>query len=108
MAKKAASAKNSAAGKGQRLLMFTGAECVHCKESYPLVEKLQKEMKVKVDTIEVWHNAENAAWHDSLDKNADGSIFCGGVPFFYNEKTGAKICGTPDYSQLKAWSAAKK
>ena len=28
--------------KGTRLIMFSGTECVHCKEMYPLVDKLEK------------------------------------------------------------------
>lgn len=87
-----------------RLLMFTGRECVHCKAMYPLVEQLEKELNVKVEQLEVWHNAENAALLKSIDKNTDGSVFCGGVPLFYNEKTGKKLCGNQKYEKLKEWA----
>ena len=69
-----------------KLLMFYGIECEHCHDMDPLVEKLEKELKVEVKKIEVWHNAKNAALLEKLDKGE-----CGGVPFFYNEKTKKSI-----------------
>ncbi|MBI2653969.1 thioredoxin family protein [Candidatus Woesearchaeota archaeon] len=88
----------------ERLIMFSGTECVHCKEMHPLVEQLEKETGLKVTMLEVWHNAENAAFLESIDKNPDGSIFCGGIPMFYNEKTGKKLCGNQKYEKLKEWA----
>ena len=88
----------------ERLIMFTGTECVHCKEMHPLVEQLEKELGVKVEFLEVWHDAENAAFLEGIDRNPDGSVFCGGIPLFYNEKTGKKLCGNQKYEKLKAWA----
>lgn len=87
-----------------RLIMFMGTECVHCKAMYPLVDRLEKETGVKIERLEVWHNAENAAFLESMDKNPDGSVFCGGIPLFYNEKTGRKLCGNQKYEKLKGWA----
>lgn len=81
------------------LLLFTGLECGHCKKMYPLVEQLEKEKKVKIEKIEVWHNEKNA---EKLRKLDDGK--CGGVPFFYNEKTKAWICGETSFENLKKWA----
>ena len=89
---------------GERLIMFSGTECVHCKEMHPLVEQLEKELNIKIDYVEVWHDAENAAFLEGIDKNPDGSVFCGGIPLFYNEKTGKKLCGNQKYEKLKAWA----
>jgi len=44
----------------KRIIMFYGAECPHCHAMMPLVERLEKEEKVKVDRREVWHNERNA------------------------------------------------
>ena len=85
-----------------KLLMFTGTECPHCHDMLPLVKRLEEETKLKVDIIEVWHNEKNAALMRKLD---DG--FCGGVPFFYNEKTGKRICGATSYENLKKWALGK-
>ena len=92
---------------GDRLIEFYGTECVHCKEMDPLVERLEGEEGVKVTRLEVWHNSENAALMQKLDKDEDGQAFCGGVPFFYNEKTNDKICGNTDYERLRKWAAGK-
>lgn len=81
------------------LLMFTGTECTHCHEMEPLVEKLEKETGVHVDRLEVWHNAKNAELLSQYDKN-----FCGGIPFFFNKKTGKWICGSTSYENLKKWA----
>ncbi len=84
------------------LLMFYGTECPHCHTMVPFVAKLEKELGVKVDQIEVWHNEENARMMEELDKGD-----CGGVPFFVNTKTGAKICGAVSYDKLKTWALGK-
>jgi len=84
------------------LLMFYGTECVHCHEMDPLAEKLEKEEKVKVNRLEVWHNAAN----DKIRKQHDRGV-CGGVPFFYNKKTNKAICGSTSYENLKKWALGK-
>jgi len=84
------------------LLMFTGTECHFCREMDPLVERLEKEEGVKVTKLEVWHNAKNAEFLTKVDK-----IGCGGVPFFFNQKTGKAICGASSYENLKKWALGK-
>tara|TARA_Y100000310_G_C20289457_1_gene626512 strand:+ start:405 stop:665 length:261 start_codon:yes stop_codon:yes gene_type:complete len=84
------------------LLFFTGEECPHCHEMDPLVERLEKEEKVKVKKLEVWHNAANDKKREELDAG-----FCGGVPLFVNTKTNKKICGSTSYANLKKWALGK-
>ncbi|MEK6893981.1 MAG: thioredoxin family protein [Nanoarchaeota archaeon] len=81
------------------LIMFYGTECVHCHEMMPMVEKLEKELKVKVERVETWHNAANAQKLAKCDKDR-----CGGVPLFYNDKTDKYICGSCEYEDLKKWA----
>jgi thiol-disulfide isomerase/thioredoxin len=83
------------------LLEFYGRECPHCMTMQPFVEKLEKETGLKVAKFEVWHNAENAALMEKYDP---GGSRCGGVPFFFNTKTGKWICGAVDYKTLKEWA----
>jgi len=85
-----------------KLLEFYGTECSHCRNMHPLVARLQKELKVKVQKFEVWHNDKNAALMESIEKGR-----CGGVPFFYNSKTHDMICGEVDYESLKKWAKKK-
>jgi len=88
--------------KESNLLEFYGTECVHCNEMKPLVERLEKEEKVKVTKLEVWHNAGNAKILEEYDQG-----ICGGVPFFYNKKTGKALCGATSYESLKEWALGK-
>jgi len=66
----------------------------------PLVERLEKEVGVKVEKYEVWHNAENARKMQEYDRGN-----CGGVPFFFNTETNAMICGEAPYEKLKEWAS---
>lgn len=84
------------------LIEFYGTECHFCKEMDPLVTKLEKEEKVKIQKLEVWHNSKNAKKMEELDKG-----FCGGVPLFINTETGKKICGSTSYTNLRKWASGK-
>ena len=66
------------------------------------IKKLEKEEKVKVEKIEVWHNSKNQQLMKEYDRG-----FCGGVPFFFNEKTGKWICGATSYTEFKKWALGK-
>lgn len=81
------------------LLMFTGTECTHCHEMYPFVDRLMDEESLEVQKVEVWHNAENAAYLEELDAGK-----CGGVPFFYNKNSKQWICGNTSYEKLLEWA----
>lgn len=76
--------------------MFYEEKCDPCVVMEPIVDKLEKELNVKIDRLEVWYNQSN---RQLLDKYADFTI----VPFFYNEKTSQKISGETDYETLKNW-----
>mgnify|MGYP001246594242 FL=1 len=82
------------------LIMFTGKECPHCHEMDPLIKKLEKETKVKVKVLEVWHSETNKQKMEALDNGK-----CGGVPFFFNEETKKWICGSVSYEELKKWAS---
>ncbi len=84
------------------LIDFYGTECPHCIRMMPKIERLEKELNVKVKRMEVWHNEENAK---VLEKYDDGS--CGGVPYFYNTKTKKSLCGEVSYEELKAWATGE-
>ena len=78
---------------------FYGTECSHCNAMRPLVERLEKEEKVKVEKYEVWHNDDNAKKLELLDEGR-----CGGVPFFFNTESNKWICGEAEYDELKKWA----
>ena len=83
--------------------MFFGTECPHCHTMDPVVDRLEKEIGRKLHRLEVWHNEANSELLKSYDQG-----FCGGVPFFYNEETGEKICGETPFDRLKVWTGRKK
>ena len=85
-----------------RLIMFTGTECDHCHANLPDVEKVEKELGVTFVKLEVWHDAQNAAFLEKIDQDENGDVWCGGIPFYYNEKTGKKLCGPQKYEKLLA------
>ena len=84
------------------LLEFYGEECSHCITMRPLVEKLEKDEKIKFDRFEVWHNPENVKKLSDYDKGR-----CGGVPFFINTETDKFICGEASYEELKNLATGK-
>ena len=81
------------------LLEFFGAECPHCMRMKPLIARLEAEEHVAIESYEVWHNEENAQKMKEVVKE-----WCGGVPFFYNMKSGSFICGEANYPDLKRWA----
>ena len=86
----------------EELLFFFGTECIHCHRMDPLVERLEDELNIKITRLEVWHNEQNARVQTQLDKG-----FCGGVPFFFNKKTGKWVCGETTYENLRKWALGK-
>ena len=86
------------------LLMFSGKECIHCKEMDPHVQRLEQEEKVAIKKLDVWHDSQAAKLMEKYDCDEKGDTVCGGIPFFVNEETGAKICGNTSYEKLKKWA----
>ena len=82
---------------------FYGETCPHCLEMMPMVEKLEKELGVKVEKLEVWNNEKNAEKLESIDRD-----LCGGVPFFYNDENQDFICGSCDEERLKQWMKGER
>ena len=94
-----AGAKEAGAGTDNELIAFYGTECPHCIEMEPLIAQLEKEEGIRIQRLEVWHNAKNAALFEKLDNGT-----CGGVPFFFNPKTKKWIGGSTSYDKLKKWA----
>lgn len=84
-----------------KLIKFFGRECHFCHEMEPLDERLEKELGVKLERLEVWYNKNNAEMLQRVDAT------CGGVPFYLNRETGKTLCGMVDYGTLKSWALGK-
>lgn len=85
------------------LLEFYGEECPHCIRMHPLIAQLEKDLGVKVEKFETWHDDANNAKREGHDAG-----FCGGVPFFVNTESGEKLCGAVPYETLKRWAEGGK
>jgi len=84
------------------LLLFYGKECEHCERMFPLMRQLEKELGVQFAEYETWHDEKNA----ELLRERDTGV-CGGVPFFWNTKSGKWLCGEVAYEVLKDWALGK-
>ncbi len=67
---------------------------------HELVEQIEKEEGIKVDTFEVWHNKENEKKMEAISHFNE----CGGVPFFFNTKNNKWLCGEVSLEELKDWT----
>lgn len=81
------------------LIEFYGDKCPHCLAMKPLLRRLEKELRLKLKSYEVWHNEKNVKKMQECDKEE-----CGGVPFYYNTKTKKGLCGEVPYAELKKWA----
>ncbi len=90
---------------GNRLIWFSGRECVHCKRIRPTVEQFEAETGKKITELEVWHSEENASvmrgYGDIIKKACGGDL---GVPAFFNEKRKNAVCGMVTLEKLRAWA----
>lgn len=84
------------------LIEFYGTECAHCRTMEPLIQRLKEEEGIELTRLEVWHNEKNAELLQEMDEG-----FCGGVPFFFNRKTGKWLCGSAPYEQLREWALGR-
>jgi len=91
-----------------KIIMFYGAECPHCKVMMPLVERLEKETGIKIEKLEVWHDEKNANLmrkHEKAIVQASGGIF--GTPAFIASNEKRALCGEMPYEELKKWATKK-
>lgn len=84
------------------LIEFYGKECGHCQKVELSVERLEQELGVKVQRMEIWHDESNKKrWTEETRG------ICMGVPFFVNTETQKTICGEATYEELKEWAVNK-
>lgn len=87
------------------IIMFYGRECPHCHVMLPLADRLEKEEKIAINRLEVWHDDKNTGLmrkHRQLIEDACGGEF--GVPAFMDEKGEKALCGERPYEELRDWA----
>lgn len=86
--------------------MFYARECPHCKAMMPLVNRLEKDMGISLERLEVWHNEKNAdlmrSYRPILAPRCGGQLR---TPTFFNTETNDILCGEVEYEKLKEWAS---
>jgi len=94
--------------KESHLLEFYGSGCPHCESMKPVVEEVEKELKVAFSKLEVWSNEENQKvmqrYSEPIEDACGGML---GVPCFYNTKTKKALCGEVEKKQLAEFAKGK-
>jgi glutaredoxin len=78
----------------QGTVFFYGQECPHCQDVEKFLEDNKVADKVKYDSVEVWHNEDNAKMMIARAKECGMSEDQIGVPFVASD--GKCYVGTPD------------
>ena len=88
-----------------KLIMFHGQECPHCRRMMPIVKRLEEEMNISLEKLEIWHNEDNAdrmrSYKDIIKPNCGGQLR---TPTFLNTETQNVLCGEVTYDILKQWT----
>lgn len=86
-----------------KIIMFHGRECPHCKFMHPIVDKLIGE-GVNIEKLEIWHDENNAEemrkFSEIIMSSCDGEM---GVPTFLDKAGKRATCGEMSYDELKLW-----
>ena len=90
------------------LVEFHGVMCEQCDEMKPVMRRLERKLKTRFLKYEVWNDPASYKLMQFLDRNPSGRSQCGGLPFFYNRKTGACVCGATTEANLELWATGKK
>ena len=90
------------------LVEFYGIMCEQCDEMLGPMRRLEKKLGTTILKYEVWNDPAAYKLMQFLDKTPAGRSQCGGLPFFYNRKTGAVVCGATTEANLEDWAAGRK
>lgn len=80
------------------LVEFHSDNCDHCEQMEPVLQRLERDLATKVRRINIFRRRE---FYSLLE--AMGHDECGGLPFYYNRRTGQAICGATSYANLRRW-----
>lgn len=78
------------------LIEFHSDNCDHCDQMEPVLKRLEDDLGTKIRRINIFRRREFYGLMESMGHNE-----CGGLPFYYNRRTGQAICGATSYTNLK-------
>ena len=90
------------------LIEFHAAGADQCDEMKPAMTAVEKELGTRILKWDVWSDPAAYKLMQFLDKGPDGRSKCGGLPFFYNRKTGKIVCGATTEKNLMNWATGLK
>ena len=74
-----------------------GAE--HRDDMEPVLRRIENECNTKIRRINIFRRREFMGILEKI-----GHDECGGLPFYWNRRTGQAVCGATSYSNLKRWA----
>jgi hypothetical protein len=80
------------------LLEFHSDNCDHCEQMEPVLRRLEDDLDTKIRRINIFRRREFMGLLEAI-----GFDECGGLPFYYNRRTGQAVCGATSYLNLKRW-----
>jgi len=80
------------------LIEFHSDNCDHCEQMEPVLQRLEDDLGTKIRRVNIFRRREFYGLMESMGHNE-----CGGLPFYYNRRTGQAICGATSYKNLKRW-----
>jgi len=86
------------------LVEFHASHAEQCDEMKPVMRRVERKLGTRFLKYEVWSDPAAYKLMQFLDKNPAGKSQCGGLPFFYNRKTGAVVCGATTEANLENWA----
>ena len=85
------------------IIEFYGETCPHCATMKPVVTKIENDMKIEIEKLEVWEHEDNQKimqkYEDIIGEACGGFA---GVPAFVNTKTNQALCGAHDEKDIVA------
>ena len=90
------------------LIEFHAAGADQCDEMRPAMSAVEQALNTRILKWDVWSDPAAYKLMQFLDKGPDGRSKCGGLPFFYNRKTGKIVCGATTEKNLMNWANGLK
>jgi thiol-disulfide isomerase/thioredoxin len=86
-------------------IFFYGTECPHCEVMRPLIARLVFDTGIILDERDVWVNQTDYRLYENYQNTVmKKDPECEGLPFFYDTKSQAYLCGKVSYKDLHAWA----
>jgi hypothetical protein len=80
------------------LLEFHSDNCDNCDQMEPVLKRLEDDLDTKIRRINIFRRREFMGLLEAI-----GFDECGGLPFYYNRRTGQAVCGATSYPNLRRW-----